>query len=192
MGSVAFAGSYSINLLCQEEGGTIFMTRISDDRRIGTFASKPECLESRDAANEGVVCVYFVPPPGGNPAGWLSPGWTPYHIDRRRYLGRALFKNQADCLAATRAAHGGMVCTNTGLGAMAARIDTNVWCGSSMQLKYCLQSTEAAKDHIFCSFPGDGTGAERRWVQTVVTDHCEYSGPPRSLAECNQTLPEVN
>lgn len=182
----AFAGDWTMLLQCNSDG---ILVRLQDNRKIARFNNQGECNLSRDASHGGVICVYFTPEMPVGPGSWNEIGWRAMNIETGIGLGRKPHATKEQCLDSTRAAGGGLVCTNTGLGAKATNIDTNMWCGASAQLKYCLESTRYAADGLVCSFPANGTGAEPGWMKTRVTTTCDYQGNPMSLEACNGTLP---
>lgn len=185
---IALASETSDRLSCIESGSQWDLVRLPEKERLDTHKTQTECEKIRAAANGGVVCLWFTPEMPVGPGGWNETGWRPANVDTKLGLGRRPMLSQEDCLSATRAAAGGVVCTNTGLGAKAAHTTTNMWCGASSQLKYCLIASAAALDHVVCSFPSDGTGTEKGWVRTRITDQCDYQGSQQSLPECNASI----
>ena len=180
----------SFLLMCVPEGNGAKMVRLTDEKVIAQYTSQTECLESKDAANGDVVCVYFTPEMPIGPGGWAETGWRAMNVYTQIGLGRRPFTQRSERLAATQSARGGVVCTNTGVGAKAANIETNMWCGASSQLKYCYEATLAAKHFVVCSFPSDGTGAENGWIRTKVGRDCDYQSSATSLKNCSASIPE--
>ncbi len=173
------------SLLCRPNGARSELVRRFAGVRIDTHDSQANCDEVRTAASGGVVCALFTPSMPVGPEGWNESGWRPTNVETGMGLGRRPHSSRAECLEATRAAGGGVVCTYTGLGAKAANIRTNKWCGASSQLSFCLEATRHARDETVCSFPSSGTGAEAGWVKTKVTDSCDYQGSQIALGACN-------
>ncbi len=175
-------------LTCRPNGSKYDLARVPDGKVLDSHDTFDACDETRLAAAGGVVCVWFTPSMPVGPGGWNEVGWRPTNLETGMGLGRRPHLTRQDCLDATRAAGGGVVCTNTGLGAKAANIRTNNWCGASSQLNYCLEATRHAKDETVCSFPSSGTGAEAGWVKTKVTDTCDYQSSQTSLSSCNSSV----
>jgi hypothetical protein len=176
-------------LSCRETEGLVQILRLSDGAVLGSFSSLSECEETRGAAHGGVACIWFTPEMPVGKGGWNEAGWRPMNVHTKIGLGRKPLSTRAECLDATRNANGGVVCTNTGLGAKAANIATNLWCGASSQLKYCLLASRHASKQVVCSFPGSGTGVEASWVRTALVGECDYQSAQMTLEECNKTIP---
>lgn len=190
--SVAAALGYddtASSLACEPREGKYALLRLTDGATLGTHTTEAECGEVKAAAHGGVACVWFTASMPVGPGGWQENGWRPTNITTRMGLGRKPLASLTECLEATRHANGGVVCTNTGVGAKAANIQTNLWCGASSQLSYCFKATARANDFVVCSFPSGGTGAEAGWVRTRVTTECDYQGNKQTLAECSATIP---
>jgi len=183
------ANDTSLELMCVSTGNGADLIRLRDEVVIATYDSTGLCLESKDAAQGGVVCVYFTSDMPVGPGGWNENGWRPMNVQTKMGLGRKPLATREQCLDATRNASGGVVCTNTGLGAKAAHIGNNLWCGASSQLKYCLEASRAARNFTVCSFPSEGTGAEAGWVRTKIGTTCDYQSNLMSLASCNASIP---
>lgn len=160
------------------------------DRVVASYADAGECEQAVEAAGEGVVCAWFTPGMPIGPGGWDETGWRPMNIDTGMGLGRRPHMSFDDCLDATRNARGGVVCTNTGVGYKSAHIETNMWCGASSALEYCVIASLAAHDYHVCSFPSEGDGSGAGWVLTEIagTD-CNYLGSQTALSTCNASIP---
>jgi hypothetical protein len=124
------------------------------------------------------------------PGGWNETGWRPMNWETGIGLGRLPHESYEDCLEATRNARGGVVCTNTGVGYKSAHIETNMWCGASSNLHYCLMASIAARNFHVCSFPSEGTGAEAGWVLTRIDSECDYLTSQMPLDACNAMIPD--
>lgn len=191
--NIANAGVYPLDttlkeLSCVTQGGGVILVRLSDGRVLDTHADLATCEDVRLAAHGGVVCAWFTPSRPVGPGAWKETGWRPMSVKTELGLGRKPFATRDECLSASSTANGGVVCTNTGLGAKAANVETNQWCGASSQLSYCTLATEAAFDNVVCSFPSSGTGAENGWVRTRVTDQCDYQTNQMSLKDCSASI----
>ncbi len=158
-------------------------------RDVATYEDGAQCARALAAAGEGVVCAYFTADMPVGPGAYNDPGWRPMNVATGIGLGRFPHESVDNCLMATMAARGGVVCTNTGVGYKAAHIGTNMWCGSSSELSYCLEATLAAHDHYVCSFPTSGTGAEAGWSLTRIDAECDYIGTQTTLDACNAMIP---
>ena len=189
--SFAAAGddTTSASMRCSTENSQTVLRRIDTQEQVATYENKLQCNAAREAAHDGIVCVWFTPDMPVGPGGWNETGWRPMNTQTKLGLGRRPHKNFEDCLSASRNANGGVVCTNTGVGYKSANISTNHWCGASSQLTYCVKATKEAKQNYVCTFPSDGSGAEAGWVVTRVTSACEYIGTKRSISECNKNIP---
>lgn len=183
------ADDTALILSCETRDRVVHLIRLTDGETIATYESESLCRESKDAANGGVVCVYFTPDMPVGPGGWNETGWRPMNYQTKIGLGRRPLTTREECLAATQAASGGVVCTNTGVGAKAAHIETNMWCGASSQLKYCLMASARARNFTVCSFPSDGTGAEAGWVRTQISTTCDYQSAQMTLDACSASIP---
>src|SRR5690606_1304758 len=150
------------------------------------------CETVRAAAHGGVVCAWFTPGKPVAPGAWSGTGWRPMNVESRLGLGRLPIESMQQCLESTLNANGGVVCTNTGVGAKATNINTNNWCGSSSEHRYCIEATRSAKDFVVCSFPSSGTGAEAGWMRTRVTESCDYQSNKMSLAQCSASIPQTH
>ncbi len=177
------------NMQCIASAGQAILKTTHPVKTIADYRTMTECEQSRLNSRGGVVCVWFTPDMTIGPGGWDETGWRAMNIQTKVGLGRKTHSTFEDCLLATKNANGGVVCTNTGVGYKAANISTNMWCGASSQLKYCVQASLAAKNNHVCSFPSDGTGAGAGWVLTKVTSTCEYLSGQKTLAECNKLIP---
>jgi len=175
-------------LECAATGSGFALNRATDGNTLQVHTTLAQCEQVRLAAHGGVACVWFTPDMPVGPGGWNETGWRPMNVATKIGLGRRPVASIEICLQVSAAAAGGMVCTNTGVGYKSANIDTNMWCGASSQLSYCLEASRNAVDFNVCSFPSDGTGAEPGWVPTRVSTTCEYLGAKRSLAACNASL----
>jgi hypothetical protein len=164
------------------------LVRVRDQVILDRHATIERCEEVRIAAHGGVVCIWFTSSMHVGPGGWQETGWRTANVETKMGLGRKVLASFEQCLEVSRSANGGVVCTNTGLGAKAANINTNNWCGASSQMQYCLIATSRAKDFTVCSFPSDGSGAEPGWIRTKVTGSCSYQSGPMSLHACNESI----
>ncbi len=180
--------STEFEIACVPSGSQTQLVRLSDAKVLDTHATLADCEEVRSAAHGGVVCAFFTPSRPVGPGAWTETGWRALDIDSNLGLGRKTY-SKSDCLETTRAANGGVVCINTGLGAKAANTRTNQWCGASSSLSFCLEATRAAFNEVVCSFPSSGTGAEPGWTRTRVTDSCEYQGSQQLLTDCSASIP---
>lgn len=177
------------SMQCVANGGQAILKTVTPVKNIAEYRTMFECEQAKTHSHGGVVCVWFTPDMTVGPGGWEETGWRAMNIQTKLGLGRKTHSSFEDCLLATKNASGGVVCTNTGVGYKSANISTNMWCGASSQLKYCVQASSAARNNHVCSFPSDGTGAEAGWVMTKVTSTCEYLSGQKSLADCNKLIP---
>lgn len=183
-GSVARDGGTE-DLYC--DGVTM---RDVDGATIATYESGAVCSEVLAARGDGVVCRYFNAGDPIGPGGWDETGWRAMNWRTGIGLGRRPHLDYDDCLEATRNARGGVVCTNTGVGYKSANIETNMWCGSSSALSYCLQASAAARDFWVCSFPSDGDGSGPGWNLTHIDGStCDYTTGGLYLDDCNARIP---
>lgn len=157
---------------------------------VASYASQAECQQALAAMGEGVVCAWFVPGMYIGPEGWDETGWRAMNIKTGMGLGRRPHVSLSDCLDASHNARGGVVCTNTGVGYKSAHIETNMWCGASSGLSYCLQASVAARNFHVCSFPSEGDGSGSGWVMTQIDGStCNYLTSSMPLSECNALVP---